>query len=326
MRTATSILRLLAAALIGTGAVCAAEPAAPADGSVTNELLFKKRIRRRYESQLIVEPSAQAPAAPVAERGASSTASPAASDLIRRGSADLPTTRTLAPPPIRPERARRPAKEDEDDWMLTPEERLARELKRISGEEDEGDTSESSDENWMARGLATLEKERKTAREKAEEDQRAEREAEQIAEIMGRDLFAGLRADPTTTAIFSGDDRAARSARPSLSTSAAPSTVTASREPAARTEAPVAEPPRGGPRTTAVRTDAERTDAPATPPGFSVESKAATDAPGTDTSRSRAGAASDSPSVGPQLFKWSSSSGSGFAGLPSSLGCTAGGS
>lgn len=203
--------------------------------------------------------------------------------------------------------------------MLTPEERLARELKRISGEE-EPDTSGTGDENWMARGLATLDKERKAAREKAEEDQRAEREAEQIAEIMGRDLFAGLRADPTTTAIFSGDDRATRSVRPSLSTSAAPSTVTVSREPAARTDAPVADPPRGGPRTATARPDADRSDSPAaTSPGLSADLRPATDVPGGEVSRSQAGSPAESPSAGPQLFKWSSSSGSGFAGLPSSL-------
>lgn len=315
MRTATSILRSLVAALIGGGAVWAAEPAAPTDGSVTNELLFKKRIRRRYEQHLIVEPSAQAPAAPVPEKAASSPAAPDASVATQRGSLDLSTTHRIIPPPLRPERVRRPSREAEDDWTLTPEQRLARELKRISGEED--DTSDTGDQNWMARDLVALEQEQKSVREKAEEAHRAERETEQIAEIMGRDLLAGLRSDPTTTAIFSGDERA-RSPRPSLSTSAAPSSVTASREPVARTDAPVAEPPRGG-RAAATRSPPERTDDPAAPPSPDPDSKLAADILGGDMSRSRAVAPTESPSVGPQLFKWSSSSGSGFAGLPSSL-------
>ncbi|MCX7819989.1 MAG: hypothetical protein N2652_12415 [Kiritimatiellae bacterium] len=232
---------------------------------------------------------------------------------------DISRVRTLPPTPVRTDRVRRAAKEEED-WALTPEERLARELKRISGVDEEED--EESADNWMARGLAALEKEKKKAREKAEEEQRAEEEAEQIAEIMGRDLFAGLRNDHTTTAIFAGDERGFRATKPTISTSPAPATAVGARELAARTDAPVAERPSAAGRTAPVKPDSERMEVTSAlaRPASGVDASPATDAPGAGEHGVRRSTPGPEPApLAPQLFQWSSSAGSGYAGLPSSL-------
>ncbi len=317
MRRFDAILGFAAVSWLGVSAVLASDPGAAAEGTSTNDLIFKKRIRRRYEAQMIVEPPAQAPTAPSSQdAGFGPQIAPAAP--VRVDPTDFSKLPNFTPPPVRLERARRAAKNEEDDWTLTPEERLARELKRISGIEDEEE--ETEDDNWMARGVLTLAEEQKAVREKAEEDRRAEEEAEQIAGIIGRDLFANLKNDPTTTRIFSGDDRSGRVPRPSLSTSTAPTTAVGSREPAGRTDAPRSEPPRGESRASAVRkTEPDRTERVAGTPGSGPEPKTASDTPGTDISKSRSGSAMESPSVAPSLFNWSSSSGPGFAGLPSSL-------
>lgn len=312
-----AIVRTAGIGLISASLAIASEPPVVAEGNVTNELLFKKRIRRRYEGQLTVEPAAAAPSAPVMEKKPALAVEKEVGVPAPRETIDFSTTRIFSPPNMRPDRPRRASKEEEDDWTLTPEERLARELKRISGEEDS--TNEASDENWLTRGLADLEKEKKLAREKAKEEHRAEQEAEQIAEIMGRDLFAGLRSDPTTTPIFSGYDRTIRGPRPSMSTSAAPS-ATETRDRTVRTDAAVTEPPtRGAYRTSARGSDASQTDDLWISGTSLPNPKTDTVSLGSETSRAQSSVSTESPSVAPQLFKWSSSSGPGFAGLPASV-------
>lgn len=303
-------------------------------GTATNDLIFKKRPRRRYDAKVILGespenlPAVPTPSDPVSPVGA----------MMPRTDSDRPSLDLTHNLPGRPapsaSRAARQRRTDDEEWLMTPEQRLAKELEKMSGADDE-QSKEDLKKEWLVREVIHLvearkEKESKNLQRKTEDD-----EAEQIAAILGRDLLAGLYKDGTTPQLLRTRPLVSSSADIAMAASPAQGDAIQSPPPAwssdARREVPAE--PEGEPRPGEIRTlDSRNLD-------FDSGSKTAARFAGDraddgaarplgDAGRDpRAAAVGSLPSLapsisptGPSLFDWSSKAAGNYAGLPASAG------
>ncbi len=319
---------MAALALLASTALTAEGPA-PGDTGATNDLVFKKRTRRRYDSVVIVDPAPVAlPAAPeaappVISGGPDTATDSPAIDLSRPHPGSRPLT------PARPGRPARRPETREEDWLLSPEQRLARELARISGIEPEEKTDTEEEPGWLASDIRVLEEQRRKKHEEEARLREEEEEAEQIAAILGRDLLATLRSDTTSSRMFGFGGHPTESGMAGLrtfSTNASPSQQ--SREPpevasqpplttVTKHEPRIERPEETGSAALRGAPDSRSAAGPAALAGGERgPSRPSADAPPAWSASPDPPA--PTPSVAPPLFDWSPRGG-GYAGLPSSV-------
>jgi hypothetical protein len=344
-----------AGALLAGAPVHAEDAAAPdtaigADGSATNGLIFKKRSRRQYNSKVTMDGADAAPAAPVEpkagparEPDAVPEAAPERSSLI--GRSKVPTMmQNPAGSARKAQRAAKDRKRDEEDWLLSPQQRVQKEIDLLSGKADE----EEESSGWLADDVESLREEKTKKMEERSRQEAEEEEAAEIAAIMGRDLF-GSAGEKTSLRGLKREDRggpmtafgsAAREQFGSAMTNSLSAPELRIRD-ADPEEGRMSDRADGNPRQTIAQPRAA--DGTAAGPaktgselqklnerytGTSPETQkeaaaaeAARDATG-GTARKPEGK-TDTPSGAsggiPSPFAWNSSSGGGYAGLPSSL-------
>lgn len=312
-----------------------AEEEAGSAGATTNELIFKKRTRRQYNSAVTINRPEGVVSAPVEEE---EDHRPMGTEPRREG---LSVGRNSAPSmmhgtPRKPQRSGRDKKKDDEDWLLTPQQRIQKEIDLLSGKEEEEE--EESAYGWLADEVASIRDEKIKEQERRRKEEEEEAEAEEIAAIMGRDLF-GTAVEKRTTGLLR-DDRgrlqmpSTSEQRPGFGSDAtnsvsAPALQIRDRDGAdaeiARRSAD------GGLRTEAPRDREETRKTPSSPGGGTFPGVAADTKTGGQAARTVDGkrpsaeegmhaSATQPVSTGvPSLFSWNSGSGGGYAGLPSSI-------
>lgn len=341
-RAAVAAVGALIFAQAGTsfGQEAAKEPVGVSEGG-TNGLIFKKRPRRVYTSSVTLNAPDATPDAPMPDEERKDHDD---SGNLSRGSEALsskskPFSGMQAPDNqgSRPSRmARERAKKNEEDWLLTPQQRLQKEIDVLSGKEEE---EEKKDGGWLVDDVQNI-RDKKTREQEARVRQEEEdAEAEEIATIMGRDLFGVGHEGPQDPARLR-DDRGrlkmpggtAASATTNASSSQA-STIRDRQDGAGgmgsrATTARDLGQTRGG-ATEAGGSGAGERDR-TNPKNASAQSGMRQDSAG--STASKAGGEDRSPGSSadggrdttrqsgiPSPFAWNSSSGGGYAGLPASV-------
>jgi hypothetical protein len=174
----------------------AADPIGPdaeigADGAPTNSLVFKKRSRRQYNSKVTMDGADAAPAAPAEpkagparEADAAPESAPVRSSLIGRSTAPS-MMQNPAGSARKAQRAAKDRKRDEEDWLLSPQQRVQKEIDLLSGKEEE----EEESFGWLADDVESLREEKTKKLEERSRQEAEEEEVAEIAAIMGRDLL-----------------------------------------------------------------------------------------------------------------------------------------
>lgn len=350
----------IAAAAVGTlmagGPVHAEDPVAPgaeigADATATNELIFKRRPRRQYNSLVTMDGSGDAPAAPVEPKAGPARGDDAAPESapMRSSLIDRSLTPTVQQGPQgaarKAHRAAKDRKKDEDDWLLTPQQRVQKEIDLLSGKEEE---EEEGSFGWLADDVQSLRDEKTKRQEERSRQDAEEEEAGEIAAIMGRDLFGNAREKKPLHGLMREDRGTSRPARGSsvrerfgseaTNSLSAPELRIRDADPEERRMAERAD---GNPRQTfaphrGVDGSATGTGTAGnelqklnerytgTAPDFhkgEAATAAARETAG-GTARNAEGKTEGSPGAPggiPSPFAWNSSSGGGYAGLPSSI-------
>ncbi len=309
------VLLAVVLALPARAAEDEARPSTPSDNVQTNELLFKKRVRRRYDTPAIVSEPMPALSPKVStnvdeDTPAPDSSRPRSSGELLRSSNALPPPHPTATPPRKLRRAK-----EEDEW-LTPEQRLARELKKIqSGEDDQKEKKDSDVFDMTAEVVALGDKQRKEARD---DQERKDDEAvlEEIALLLGEQWLLD-----TSDAAFKFREYSFRQSmeasrqRVSGSEDNAQSSPSLSRLSLSRTDA------------SRQRSEpAEHRDLITTMAQHRGDPRASESASDSDSitaelsARSEPQGLSSSPSPpAPAIFDWSESKAGRFAGLPASL-------
>ncbi|OQW97780.1 MAG: hypothetical protein BWK77_00875 [Verrucomicrobia bacterium A1] len=288
-------VRIAAAAagiLVAGAPVHAVDPVAPDAGigtnaAATDELIFKKRTRRLYNSSVTMDAAGAAPAAPVESKAgparqdsAAPEDAPMRSSLVGRN-----TTPAMQQGPQgsarKAMRAAKERKKDEDDWLLTPQQRVQKEIDLLSGKDEE----EEESFGWLADEVQSLREEKTKKHEERNRQEAEEEEAGEIAAIMGRDLFGNATGKKPLHGL-KREDRGA--SRPALGGSV--------RE----------------------RFGSEATNS-LSAPGLRIRDADPEEGRMADRADGKAEASPKAPGGIPSPFAWNSSSGGGYAGLPSSL-------
>jgi hypothetical protein len=162
------------------------------DGAATNALIFKKRPRRQYTSAVTINAPDAAVSAPVmpkeeSRRPAMEAPDMAGSPLMGRNS----TQSTMQGAPGGKRRTARSQKDrdrEEEDWLLTPQQRIQKEIDILSGKEEE---KEEESYGWLADEVESIREEKVKERDRRKQQEEEEAEAEELAAIMGRTLPGG---------------------------------------------------------------------------------------------------------------------------------------
>ncbi len=322
------------------------------DGAATNALIFKKRPRRQYTSAITLNAPDAAVSTPVEIQeetrkpvmdAMESTAAP----VVGRNSAQ--SMMQIAPGAKR--KATRSHKDrEEEDWLLTPQQRIQKEIDILSGKEEEEEDKESY--GWLADEVESIREEKVKERDRRKQQEQEEAEAEEIAAIMGRGLPGGqalqrspglMRDDQGRLQMPAGSEQRRSFGANATNTVSAPALrvrtddgtdrgLAAGGEGGGRgpgagaaAEPPTASAASGasGPRNELQRLNERYAGAAAErgPEGRGT-SEAREGAEGTPGGESRTDRTTGAPQVSTGItspFAWNPSSGGGYAGLPASV-------
>jgi len=339
--TTCGVLALfLAGQPVGVLSVAGEEEAA-ADGASTNGLIFKKRTRRQYTAAVTINKPEGAVSAPVEdeEDRDGSMGVDLTRDVLAIGKHPGQGSMQIQPGgPRRPLRAGKERKKDEDDWLLTPQQRIQKEIDLLSGKEEEDEPGESY--GWLADEVESIRDEKIKEQERRRREEEEEAEAEEIAAIMGRDLF-GSAVEKKTTGLMrddrgrlqmpAGSEQRRGFGADATNSMAAPTLRIRNNEAAGADMAHRSAESGRGPDAGAAREDTRGAQASAAGGELGKLNRAADDhgsgnAPrGTDArspSVAAGGAANEAQPVStgvPSPFPWNPRSGGGYAGLSASV-------
>lgn len=334
--TACGVLVLLLSAHPDGVLPAAAEDDAVSDGSTTNGLIFKKRTRRMYTSEVSINRPEGAVSAPVEEEKDDRAAKiePNRQEVsVGRNSVQ----RTMQITPRMPSRQGKDRKKDEEDWLLTPQQRIQKEIDLLSGKQEEEE--EESAYGWLADEVESLRDEKIKEQERRRKQEEEEAEAEEIAAIMGRDLFGSaaekratglLRDDRGRLQLPAGSEQRGGFGADGTNGISAPSLRVQDED---RRDAAMARRPAGGVRGADAapgREDAKGSPAsstaggPGTVPGIAAKTPdhESNTADGRKPSSERGAQSAELQPVStgvPSIFSWNQRSGGGYAGLPASV-------
>ena len=314
----------------------AAEDEAMGDGATTNELIFKKRTRRKYTSAVSINRPEGAVSAPVEEEKDDHAAEMEPNrEGISVGRHSTQSMMQIAP--RMPSRQGKDRKKEEEDWLLTPQQRIQKEIDLLSGKEEEEE--EESAYGWLADEVESIRDEKIKEQERRRKQEEEEAEAEEIATIMGRDLF-GAAAEKRATGLLrdhrgrlqlpAGSEQHSGFGTDGTNGISAPSLRVHDED---RRDAAMARHTGGGGRGADAapgREDARGSPAssagggPGTAPGIATEMPGheSKTADGRRPSADRGAQPADAQPVStgvPSIFSWNQRSGGGYAGLPASV-------
>ena len=199
----------------GVPGSCAAQDATAkeivaADNSITNGLIFKKRTRRKYTSTINMnrpEETPEAPAEPQDEKESDREnlldgAGNAAESILRPSMA--PTNPGLRPSSRRMHTGRG-KKDEEEDWLLTPQQRIQKQIDLLSGKDSEEEDEKKSGFGWLADEVADIRQKKEEEQEEQQRQADEDAEADEIASILGRDLFGDAAATDAAQGLLRDD-------------------------------------------------------------------------------------------------------------------------